>query len=152
MAVRLSALRAGRPLPPWRFLIFISVRGWVDPRAIVRLEWLSKLKKISNFIGNRTHDLSVEAHCLNKLRYGVPPVKVTWLLFWVPALLDPLERYSLDHWTLRPQLAREPSCLAPDIGNKSTCRNDVSGWTVSKLTAVFTLTQYGQTHFRVWHN
>jgi hypothetical protein len=29
MAVRLSALRAGRPLPPGRFLILISVRGFL---------------------------------------------------------------------------------------------------------------------------
>jgi hypothetical protein len=27
MAVRLSALRSGRPLPPGRFLVLISVRG-----------------------------------------------------------------------------------------------------------------------------
>jgi hypothetical protein len=37
MAVRLSALRAGLPLPPRRFLVPISLRGWVDPRAIVSL-------------------------------------------------------------------------------------------------------------------
>jgi hypothetical protein len=44
MAVRLSALRAGCPLPPGTFLALISVRGLVDPRAIARLEGLNHLK------------------------------------------------------------------------------------------------------------
>jgi hypothetical protein len=52
MAVRLSALRAGRALPPR----LISVRGWVDPRTIVRLEGLGQFKKI-HLIGTRTRDL-----------------------------------------------------------------------------------------------
>jgi hypothetical protein len=45
MSVRLSAIRACRPLPPGRFMVLISVRGLVDPRAIVRLEGLGLLKK-----------------------------------------------------------------------------------------------------------
>jgi hypothetical protein len=38
MAMRLSALRAGRSLPQGRFLVLISVRVSVDPSVIVRLE------------------------------------------------------------------------------------------------------------------
>jgi hypothetical protein len=44
MAARLSALRAGRFLPPGRFLVLVFVKGQVDPTAIVRLEGLGKLK------------------------------------------------------------------------------------------------------------
>jgi hypothetical protein len=43
MAVR-SALRAGRPKPPGRFVVLISVGGLLDPMAIVRLEGLGQLK------------------------------------------------------------------------------------------------------------
>jgi hypothetical protein len=31
---------ADRPLPPGRFLVFISVRGWIDPSFISRLKGL----------------------------------------------------------------------------------------------------------------
>jgi hypothetical protein len=44
MAVRLSAWCASHPLPAGRFMVLISVRGWVSPRAIVWLEGLSQLK------------------------------------------------------------------------------------------------------------
>jgi hypothetical protein len=44
--VRLPALRAGRPLPPGGFLVLISVRGSVDPRAVVRL--VGKLKNVTS--------------------------------------------------------------------------------------------------------
>jgi hypothetical protein len=44
MDVRLLASRDGHPLAPRRFLVLISVRGWVDSKAIVRLEGLGKLR------------------------------------------------------------------------------------------------------------
>jgi hypothetical protein len=42
--------------PPGRFLVLISLRSWVYPKAIVWLEGLGQLKKI-HLIGTRTRDL-----------------------------------------------------------------------------------------------
>jgi hypothetical protein len=60
MAVKLSALRAGLPLAPKRFLVLISIRSWVDPRVTERLEGLSKLKNamISSGIEPATFQLA----------------------------------------------------------------------------------------------
>jgi hypothetical protein len=57
MVMRMSVLWAGLPLPPRRFLVLISVRGSVDPMAIVRLEGLGKLKKSDCIVRNGISDL-----------------------------------------------------------------------------------------------
>jgi hypothetical protein len=70
MAVRLSASRAGRPVPAGRFREIISVRGWVAPRAIVRLEGLGQLKNPMTSSGIEPATFRLVAQC-NQLRYRV---------------------------------------------------------------------------------
>jgi hypothetical protein len=69
---RLSALLIGRLYPQEIFLVLISVRGWVDPRAKVRPEVLCKWKKSSDTIGNRTRNLPVCSAVPQPLRHRVP--------------------------------------------------------------------------------
>jgi hypothetical protein len=77
MAARLSALCACRFLPPGRFLLLISVRGWVNPRAIVQLEGLGTLKK-STSSGTQTGDLP--ACSIVPQLTTVPHAPIQWVL------------------------------------------------------------------------
>jgi hypothetical protein len=76
MAARLSAPRAGQPLPPGIFLVLISVRGWDSALSRSQghreAERTGQLKNPMTSSGIKPATFRLAAQCLNQLHYHMP--------------------------------------------------------------------------------
>jgi hypothetical protein len=70
--VRLSALCTGRLYPPGNIPGTVSVRGWVDPRAIVRPKGLCQWKIPMTPFEMKPATFRLVVQCLNQLRHRIP--------------------------------------------------------------------------------
>jgi hypothetical protein len=67
-----------RPLYPGRFLVLISVRGWVDPEGHSAAGRIRSIEKSNDFIGNRARELPVCSMVPQPTTLPRSPLIVIW--------------------------------------------------------------------------
>jgi hypothetical protein len=118
-------------LAPGRFLVLISVRGWVDPRAVVRLEERGLLKNPTTSSGIELTTFWLVAQCLNWLRYAVPQLQMNmWKSPWdfppnaqvsfpstlFTTFIPPSQPFLVSHSTFLRYLSLAPISLIRALG------------------------------------
>jgi hypothetical protein len=114
-AVR-SALCAGRPFPPGRFLVLISVMRLSGPQGHNAAGRIRSIEKSNDFFGNRTRDLPIYSIVLQPTTLPRPPCNAVYIGKSLPTFRKNLGLLVAASFLL-------VSCLDPEDGGSIFFRN-----------------------------